>query len=300
MQISHIVSLYTKRNVIPATLKSIMEQDGGFARELILMDDNSKDDTVQVAKEVTAQFPDVQIVTHIDNKGPSVRLNEGAGLAKGEYLHFLDHDDILPANAIKVMYDLIQKTGADLVYGKWEITGKTPEELLGTRIYEDPNYSFSDKPLDAVLAGKYKRMCVLVKREIFEKAGGFDPEVFIQDESLPLRLALVAKRIVVTDAIVNLVPKGEGNLSEDKTQLNHDRFMAYYNFYKKCPDFRIYRRAVSAAWKQRRSMGNKYLPRVYFTWIFLAYVLSRASQEHNQKTLDEMKIFFSQFKVLKP
>ncbi len=300
MLVSHIVSLYTKRNIIPTTLQSIMEQDGGFERELILMDDNSKDDTVEVAKQVTANFPHVQIKTHTDNKGPSVRLNMGAAIAKGEYLHFLDHDDILPANAIKVMYDLLQKTGAELVYGKWDITGKTPQELLGTRTNEEPNYAVSDKPLDVILDGKYKRMCLLVKKELFDKAGGFDTQVFIQDESLPLRLANAAKRIVVTDAFVNLVPKGEGNLSNDKTQLNHDRFMAYYNFYKINKDLRVYRRAVSAAWKQRRQMGNKYLPGVYLNWIFINYVISRCSTKGNQKLLDKFYNFFQQFKVLKP
>ena len=300
MQISHIVSLYTKRNIIPTTLKSIMEQEGGLQRELILMDDNSKDDTVEVARQATSSFPHVQIVTHTDNKGPSVRLNEGAAVAKGEYLHFLDHDDILPANAIKLMYELLQTTGADLVYGKWNITGKTPEELLGTRTDDAPNYTVSDKPLDVILAGKYKRMCVLVKREVFEKAGGFDPEVFIQDESLPLRLAAVAKKIVVTDAFVNLVPKGEGNLSDDKTQLNHDRFMAYYNFYKRHKDLRVYRRAVSAGWKQRRQMSSRYFPKTYLNWIFISYVLSCASEAQDQKLLEDLHGYFGQFKVLKP
>ena len=62
MDISHIVSLYTKRDVIPHSLKSLMEQDGELERELILVDDNSKDDTANIAREVTKNFPHTKII----------------------------------------------------------------------------------------------------------------------------------------------------------------------------------------------------------------------------------------------
>ena len=297
MQVSHIVSLYTKRNIIPHTLRSIMQQEGGLQRELILVDDNSKDDTVAVAREVTNGFDTKIIENSGSNKGPSVRLNQGAAVATGKYLHFLDHDDIVPANAIKLMYDILEKTGADFLYGRWSITDKKPQELLGTKINENAEYELHNNPLEVILHGKFKRMCVLVRKEIFEEAGGFDPAIFIQDESLPLRLANVAKTMVVLKEAVNLVPKGEGNLSDSKIQLNHDRFMAYYNFFRKCQDIRVYRRAISAAWKQTRSDGASR----FFSEIFFMYLLSRKALRPNIKNLEKLKKYFdAQTGVLKP
>lgn len=296
IHISHIVSLYTKRDVIPVTLESIKNQEGGLEREIILVDDNSKDDTVKVADRVTVNFPKVRIITNEDNKGPSVRLNQGAKVALGKYLHFLDHDDVLPTDAIKIMYDALEETRADIVYGRWEITDKKPIELLGRKTEGSMTYTISNKPLDTVLDGRFKRMCVMVKKDVFEAAGGFDPEIFIQDESLPLRLAAAANKLVVIDAIVNLVPKGENNLSENKTQLNHDRFMAYYNFYKKHKDIRVYRRAISAAWKQRRKQQGAYTSSIFFN-----YLISRYSPKQNPKLLERMRTYItSQPGVLRP
>lgn len=297
MQVSHIISLYTKSDVIPHTLRSVMEQEGDFQRELILVDDNSKDDTVEVARRVTSNFS-TTVITNSNNKGPSVRLNQGAKLAKGKYLHFLDHDDILPANATKVMYDILEKTGADFIYGRWEITSKTPQELIGTKTDEKASYKISNNPLDTILNGKFKRMCILVRRDVFEKAGGFDENIFIQDENLPLRLALVAKNMVVFDGVVNLVPKGEGNLSDNKSQLNHDRFLAYYNIYNKCKDFRVYKRAISAVWKQKRQSK---CPLKFCSWQFINYITAFAIKKPSAKTLQKSKAYFDYIEgVLKP
>jgi len=294
LDVSHIVSLFTKQSIIPTTLRSLMEQDGDLHRELILIDDNSKDDTVKVAQDCTKNFPLVTIITHNNNKGPSVRLNEGARLSKAKYVHFLDHDDILPANATKIMYDILEETGADFIYGKWEITNNTPEELLGRRAKEKADYFVSNEPLKTVLNGRFKRMCLLALRDFFIEAGGFDEEVFIQDESLPIRLAAKAKTMVVLDAVVNLVPKGDGNLSDNKTQLNHDRFMAYYNFYKNNKNPIVFKRAISAGWKQkRREKQYSFLP-TYLAAKTLPCVVNK------QKTLENLREYFGSKKVLRP
>lgn len=294
IDVSHVISMYTKRDGIIPTLRSIIEQDGDLKREIILIDDNSKDDTIEVAKQVTKNFPIVTILSHTDNKGPSVRLNEGAEIARGKYLHFFDHDDIFPQNGAQTMFSILESSHADFIYGKWEITEQKAEELLGKKISFPPLYTISENPLETILNGRFKRMCTLVNREFFLKSGGFDNEVFIQDESLPLRLAKDAKKMAVLDAVVSWVPKREGNLSDDKTQLNHDRFMAYYNFYKNNKNKEVFQRALSAAWKQKRA-ENDYS-------IFPLYMLSKALPFtiNKEKELDKLHKYFESKKVLRP
>ncbi|MBL0318752.1 MAG: glycosyltransferase family 2 protein [Alphaproteobacteria bacterium] len=258
VDVSHIVSVYTKRDYLPDTIASLIHQDTQLSREFIFVDDCSKDDSVEVIRQLTQGMPNVTIVTNSDNKGPSVRLNQGAKLANGAYLHFLDHDDVVPQNAIQVMHDMLSKYHGDFIYGTWKKTGKPGKELLSWRI-DDPDVCFTHKdPLHSILTGRYKRMCTLVERNLFIKAGGFDERIFIQDESLPVRLAIKAARFISTPAIVNLVPIEIGNLSQNKSQLNHDRFLAYYYALADNPDcaesYRrlMYRRAISAGWKQTR------------------------------------------------
>ena len=219
-----------------------------------------------------------------------MRLNQGAKLATGKYLHFLDHDDILPANTAQFLHNVLEESGADFVYGTWQKTNATAEELLGTKVTENLNYEIYENPLETVLSGRFKRMCVLVKREVFERAGGFDENVFIQDESLPLMLAAASSKMAVTNAVVNLVPKGDGNLSDNKTQLNHDRFMAYYNFYQKNKHEKVFKRAVSAGWKEKRAHKEySFLPKYLCAGLL-----------NKQKTLADLNNYFSKKSVLRP
>lgn len=306
MDISHIVSMYSREDVIPTTITSLIQQEGALDRELILVDDNSTDNTVQVISEHTRLYPYTTIIENNgSNKGPSYRLNQGAKLAKGKYLHFLDHDDILPANAAEIMFNILEETDADFVYGGWEITDKKPEELL-TRKIEDPkpHFHISEKPLETMMNGKFIRMCVMVKRKYFEKCGGFDESIFIQDENLPLRLALGGGKMAVLAATVNLVPVNEKNLSDDKTQLNHDRFMAYYNVLKTNPPKEkplkdeLVKRALSCGWKQFRQ--ERKFPT--FSIAFIKYIKSKIKLDslNIDKELVELHKEFSKKKVLRP
>src|SRR6185436_18136985 len=102
-------------------------------------------------------------------------------------------------------------------------------------------------------------MALLVTRELFERAGGCDESIFIQDESLPLRLASKARRFISLESPVMFVPIVEGVLSGNKSQLNHDRFLANRNLLLKNGTLdehakrMLFRRCVSAAWKEYRA-----------------------------------------------
>lgn len=298
--------MYSRADVIPSTVTSMIQQEGNMDRELILVDDCSTDNTVEVIREHTKLYPYTTIVENSGkNKGPSYRLNQGAKLAKGKYLHFLDHDDILPTNAAQIMYECLEESGADFVYGNWQITDKQPEELLNQRINDPkPHYHISENPFQTMFQGRFIRMCTMVRKEYFEKCGGFDESIFIQDENLPLRLASGGGIMANLRATVNLVPKNEKNLSDNKTQLNHDRFLAYYNLLKTRPPKEqkhkdeVIRRALSSGWKQFRQDNNFPI----FSGAFLKYLKSKISLESldTDKELVEIYDMFKTKDVLRP
>lgn len=295
MDISHIVTVYSKREALPDTIASLVNQDcPGLKREYLFVDDNSRDDSVAVIEACTQGVENVAIVRNADNRGPSARLNQGAALARGKYLHFLDHDDVVPKNAIAVMHRVLTETGADFLYGRWRKTGLPARELLEIRIPDAPLRHVSDAPLAAVLEGRFIRMCAMAKRETFLAAGGADERIFIQDESLPLRLAVAAKRFAALEAEVNLVPRMDGNLSDNKSQLNHDRFLAYFGMLADFPHLpheqraELYARAVSAAWKQTRRDAK--LP--WLTPLFAHYLRSKCAPKPDAAQLQKLKAFF--------
>ena len=113
--------------------------------------------------------------------------------------------------------------------------------------------------MEKVLGGGFVRMALMCRRDIFKAAGGADEHIFVQDESLPLRLAAKSRP---ADRLAgqrhHAAAAGRRwslRVSSNKNQLHHDAFLAYRNalhaFGEDYPDLapKLYARAVSAYWK---------------------------------------------------
>jgi glycosyltransferase involved in cell wall biosynthesis len=86
--------------------------------EVVFVDDGSPDDTHARLVEIAATRPHVR-VERIENSGwPSRPRNLGTDLAVGEYVAYMDHDDLLYPDALRAAYDYATAHGADVVNGK--------------------------------------------------------------------------------------------------------------------------------------------------------------------------------------
>lgn len=297
--VSYVVTVYNKEPYIGHTVASLLQQEGNIRSEYIFVDDVSKDRSLEVIEEATKGIDNVTIIKNTTNRGPSIRLNQGARLARGRYIQFIDSDDIMAANATAVMLRLMEQYDADLVHGGWDKTGIKSAKLVGRRINDNAPYKVSDKPLEFVFKERIRRMCQMVKRETFLQAGGSDEGVFIQDESLGLRLARVSKRFVLLDAPVIFIPELEGELSSNVSQLNHDRFLAHYHMITEFPNLdetarrQLYRRCVSSFWKQQRLMHGSF--KLLLSPIFARYLYSKwRLPPVDRPWLDKTNAFFRQ------
>ncbi|WP_036098184.1 glycosyltransferase family 2 protein [Listeria floridensis] len=113
--ISIIVPLYNVAEIVGETLKSIDEQD--FSNyEVLLIDDGSSDDTVQIVRSFIQGKDKFQLIEQ-PNAGPAAARNHGLRLAKGEYILFVDSDDLIPDFALSLMYNAAVSHQAELVTG---------------------------------------------------------------------------------------------------------------------------------------------------------------------------------------
>lgn len=95
--LSLIVPVYKVEAYIEACLESVLSQLPDWA-EVILVDDGSPDGSIAVAQEVLCRYPALKTQVSIlrqDNQGLSAARNAGIAHAEGEYLGFLDSDDVL-------------------------------------------------------------------------------------------------------------------------------------------------------------------------------------------------------------
>ena len=264
--VSAIVTVFNKAPFLPDTIRSLRRQaDDEEDVEYVFVDDASSDDSVDIIKALTTGAPHVRILENSDNRGPSIRLNQGAAAAAGRFFYFLDGDDIATRGAMTGMLQLLQTEQADVIYGK---TAKRPDkdiDLFELTADRHAPHQVSKKPLETVLSGGFVRMALMCRRDIFKAAGGADPHIFVQDESLPIRLAARAGRLIDWQAdVIAPQPSADGGLrvSSNRNQLHHDAFLAYRNalhaFGSDYPDLAptLYARAVSAYWKYAKRQAG--------------------------------------------
>jgi glycosyltransferase involved in cell wall biosynthesis len=258
--ISFVITVYNKADVLPAVIRALAAQQPMPQAEYIFVDDASTDGSLTLLRELSSQLPSVSIVANDRNAGPSIRLNQGAAAARGRYLCLVDADELIAPNAVAVMQHLMQTAGAQMVHGKIAATDRPAASFVPPPLATDPAHIILTAPLAGILAGRgFVRMSWLVETALFRAAGGCDPRLFIQDESLPLRLAAQARRMVDLRATTGYAPAAAMRLSVNRAQQHHDRFFAAYNLLHDRPDLpagiraALRQRCLSAAWKAARS-----------------------------------------------
>lgn len=278
IDVSFVMTVYNKEYYLPSVLYALLNQSGLSNPEFIFIDDVSHDRSIEIIREKTKGLKNVTIVTKDKNQGTSISINQGIRLAKGEWVRMLDSDDILPLDSTEKMLNLALKHNADMVYGCFKKTGLEPEVICNEHMPEYFDYNYKEDALRAILKGRFTRMGQLIRRDILQKAGGADTRVFIQDESIPLRAARLAKGVIKVFADVVLVPKETNNLSKNTVQLDNDRFFAHYNMLLDYYDdldkdvaALIYMKALSANWKYVK----KNLNHPYWTADFLRYLKAK-------------------------
>lgn len=113
---SVVIPCYNAEKWIFDTLESIFSLNNNIPLEVIVVDDGSTDKSVDIVK---SNFLDVNIIK-IKNQGPSVARNIGTANASGDYIQYLDADDLLYKGKIEKQINLLEKTGADVAYGNWQ------------------------------------------------------------------------------------------------------------------------------------------------------------------------------------
>ncbi|HEX9065731.1 MAG TPA: glycosyltransferase family A protein, partial [Streptosporangiaceae bacterium] len=113
--VSVVVPFYNNAGLLGDCLNSIAAQTY-TALEVIMVDDGSTDDSGAVARAMALADPRFTLVS-VPNGGPGSARNKGVSAASGEFLAFVDADDLLPPDAYATMLAVLQRTGSDFVSG---------------------------------------------------------------------------------------------------------------------------------------------------------------------------------------
>ncbi len=113
--ISVVVPFYNNAALLGDCLASIAAQTYRNL-QVVIVDDGSTDGSAAIAREHAAADPRFELVSQ-RNRGPGAARNRGVAAATGEFLAFVDADDLLPPDAYATMLAVLDQTGSDFVSG---------------------------------------------------------------------------------------------------------------------------------------------------------------------------------------
>jgi O-antigen biosynthesis protein len=156
--------------------------------ELLLIDDGSADlDLLRILPRLAGRDRRIVLANLGKRGGISAASNRGLELARGEWVTFLDHDDVLEPDALFQIVNVLQTVDADLIY--------SDEDKLGEDGFEAPLFKPDWSP-DFFLSYNYVGHLTAVRRHLVQKAGGFRSEFdSAQDYDLFFRVTELTSRI---------------------------------------------------------------------------------------------------------
>ena len=116
--ISVIITCYNPKNYIKQCIKSVLRQSMTDF-EVIVVDDGSTNlANLRCAEKMSHKDKRLRIIMN-KHQGVSLTRKEGYLQAKGEYIFFMDDDDFLPKDALRILYKAATETGADVTVGNY-------------------------------------------------------------------------------------------------------------------------------------------------------------------------------------
>jgi glycosyltransferase involved in cell wall biosynthesis len=192
-RISVVIPCYNAERYIAAAIESVLAQDWPDL-EVVVVDDGSKDTSAQIIRE---RFPRVRLVQQA-NQGVATARNTGVNASSGEWIAFLDADDLwLPGKLRRQWQSLESGAEARMSCTAWQIwksSDAVPTPAFMTQLASDTHDSTKWQGSSGWIYPQLLLDCVvwtstvLVQRTLLSEIGGFDPTLRIgEDYDLWLR-----------------------------------------------------------------------------------------------------------------
>ena len=241
-KVSVIIPTYNGSDVIKDTIDSVLLQTESDL-EVIVVDDGSTDDTSKVVKS----FKDVRIkYFYKDNRGFSSACNYGLSKAKGQYVAFLDHDDLWPVNYLAItLIGLEKHPEFGLAYSPITVRYSDGTEV---KSYKSPPGKSGWLTMELFKTGFIWNSAVVVRRSVLEGFYWDESLTSYEDGDYFLRLSVRTPFLFVPD--VEAIRREHGQNFSKKVGVLPTRILVLERFYcrlggEKIVNARIANRKIS-------------------------------------------------------
>lgn len=226
------IPVYKSVDYVQRSIDSALNQTYSSI-EFLLIDDGGADGSIEIVEQMKADHHrgrDIRIIKNEQNKGVAAARNRIIDEASGEYLYFMDSDDVIAENTIELMMQYAHQFDAEIVFGSYERI-----ELTGKKtVFQYPAIQLLEKDDLAIFAyrkyaGIQASACnFLVKTSILRKYHHrFIDTDYWEDLVFTFDLVTMIKRAVLLSDITYSYLCRENSLSnyQQRNQISKDEIM---------------------------------------------------------------------------
>lgn len=207
IDLSIIIISFNTREILTDCVKSIIKNTKDLSYEVIVVDNDSKDGSLERIKELSEKYPQVRLIASKENLGFGRANDLAAEKAKGEYLLFINSDTLVFDNAIKISLDELKKNPGAGVFSCRLLNADKTVQASGGHFPTLGNvfawqFFIDDLPLIGSLIPSFHPQLasydrdrkmdwvtgafMIIPKKIFDEAGGFDKNIFMYTEEMEL------------------------------------------------------------------------------------------------------------------
>lgn len=213
--VSVLIVTYNPGDTILACLRAVLDSNLPYDVETIVIDNASRDGTVNRVRDA---FPDVMVIANSDNLGYGRGNNRGFAQSSGDVIVILNPDAVVTGNALDVMVDYVSTHPDVGIVGPRTYDSDGKVTITARLSYTVPRLLVKhlglDRLLPSLVYGRLGRISVstdhptdadwlsgsalALRREVYEKLGGFDNDLFLfmEDVDLCARVKELGLRVV--------------------------------------------------------------------------------------------------------
>lgn len=202
-QVSVVIPSYNSAEFLPEAIDSALSQD--IVPEVIVVDDGSTDNTVEVMQRYAART-EVRYI-HQKNRGPAAARNTGVRAARADYVAVVDSDDALAPQALSKLLAVFKSTGAG-----WSMVDivKFWDDYREIQRCDTP----SGDPKLAILSDDFIRRMMFFRKTTIERIGLWDENIFgREDWDINIRLLASGEPFVYIQEPLYLYRKRSGSIT---------------------------------------------------------------------------------------
>lgn len=257
MLISVVIPVYQVESLLDVCLESVVSQSYQ-ALDIILVDDGSYDRSPQICDSWAEKDSRIRVI-HQENRGSSGARNAGLEVAYGDYVFFLDSDDELLPDCIKILVDALAEREYDVVQANFGVVPPDKFQLL-TKAQRNRAVFGDDIAGELVQSGFYMTAVNKLYRTAFVKNCHlkFMEGIKHEDYLWSYEVACLATSLYIIGQKLYLYKVREGSISTTVTSLETTRIMV------------VIAEAMVSFIGNNRLAGNRNASLYFREWLYLA------------------------------